>query len=63
LQLANEEILPDAVIYFTDAVAPSVETVARMPVLWLICGDGAEPGSKYYEQLRGTKIKMPKSNA
>ncbi|MFN8397459.1 MAG: VWA-like domain-containing protein [Bacteroidia bacterium] len=63
LKLANEELLPDAVIYFTDAVAPAVETVPRMPVLWLICGDGAEPGSKYYEQLRGTKIKMPKGNS
>lgn len=60
LRLANEEILPDAVIYFTDAVAPAAEIVARMPVLWLICGDGAEPGSKYYDQLKGNRIKMPK---
>lgn len=60
LRLANEEVLPDAVIYFTDGVAPAAVVAARMPVLWLVCGNGVEPGTRHYEQMKGTKIKMPK---
>lgn len=58
IRYANEECHPDAVIYFTDGIAPAPELRSRYPLLWLICSSGAQPGSNYFDNLPGKKISM-----
>lgn len=58
IQYANEELKPDAIIYFTDGYAPNPEVPNRIPILWLISSDGLEEND--WDSLEGRKVKMAK---
>lgn len=58
IALANETYHPDALIYFTDGIAPAVKTQPRMPILWMLSAQGAAQESDYYARLTGMKIRM-----
>jgi predicted metal-dependent peptidase len=58
IQFANEEYLPDALIYFTDGHAPPPKVVSRSPVLWIISPDGVNMDSERWQALPGRKVKM-----
>jgi predicted metal-dependent peptidase len=58
IQFANETYHPDAIVYFTDGVAPPTQIRPRMPILWILSSKGAAPGNDYYERLKGMKVKM-----
>jgi len=58
IKYANEQYLPDAVIYFTDGYAPELTIYPRKPILWLISANGLSAQSDDYLRLPGRKIKM-----
>lgn len=58
IQYANEECLPDAIVYFTDGHAPAPETKSRKPILWVVSAKGTTPESAEYQALPGKKVKM-----
>lgn len=58
IQFANESYRPDALIYFTDGIAPAMKLRARMPVLWMISAGGAAPESDYYRRMVGMRVRM-----
>lgn len=58
LEYANEEYMPDAIIYFTDGYAAAPEVVNRKPLLWMITSQGI--GDEEWDFLPGRKVKMVK---
>jgi predicted metal-dependent peptidase len=58
LQYANEEYIPDALIFFTDGRAPKPRTNTPFPIMWLISEDGIEEGGDRWGTLPGRKVKM-----
>ena len=56
--LANEEYMPDALIYFTDGHAPPPKVTSRCPMLWVLSPDGIAMDSKRWATLPGRKVKM-----
>lgn len=62
IQLANDAIHPDAILYFTDAYAQPLTVQPRAPVLWVIHSAGAQPGTEHWEQLPGRKLNLPAKN-
>ena len=57
LAYANE-ILPDAMIYFTDGLAPAPKEICRKPLIWLISPNGIEKGTGVWDELPGRKVRM-----
>ena len=55
---ANNEYMPDAIVYFTDGVAPKPKTPSRMPILWMLSAAGIEKDTEAFDRLPGLKIKM-----
>lgn len=55
---ANEEYIPDAIVYFTDGHAPAPETICRKPLLWMITSQGITEDA--WDFLPGRKVKMTK---
>ncbi|MEN7548579.1 VWA-like domain-containing protein [Rapidithrix thailandica] len=45
IELANEKLRPDAVIYFTDGGAPAPEVKPRMPILWVLSSGKMNSGA------------------
>ncbi|MCB0649858.1 MAG: hypothetical protein KDC85_01130 [Saprospiraceae bacterium] len=60
LIFANEEYLPDAVIYFTDGYASAPQTIPRVPLLWVITSGGIQPETPAWTALPGRKVAMNK---
>lgn len=60
LIFANEEYLPDAVIYFTDGYAATPQTIPRVPLLWVITSGGIQPETPAWTALPGRKVVMNK---
>lgn len=58
IQFANEEYLPDALIYFTDGQAPPPKIKSRSPILWIVSPDGIAMDTERWKQLPGRKVKM-----
>lgn len=58
LQFANESYHPDAIVYFTDGVAPKPLIPTRMPILWMLSETGIQVDSEAYQRLPGMKVKM-----
>lgn len=58
IKFANEEYLPDALIYFTDGHAPAPVLSARCPILWVISAEGLNEAEGSWNSLPGKKIKM-----
>lgn len=58
IQLANKEIRPDGIIYFTDGHAAPPEVKSRCPVLWIITSNGIKEEDKVWPALPGQKVKM-----
>ncbi len=58
ISLANKEIRPDGIIYFTDgqAAAPSVKS--RCAVLWVITSNGITTDHQTWSNLPGQKVKI-----
>jgi predicted metal-dependent peptidase len=56
--LANEEINPDGIIYFTDGYAPVPKIISRSPILWVITKDGLSLDSENLNQFPGRKAKL-----
>jgi predicted metal-dependent peptidase len=57
LQLANEE-RPDGLIYFTDGYGYTPVISCRVPVLWVLTGNGLGLNEDAARKLPGRKIKM-----
>lgn len=57
IQLANDHVHPDAILYFTDAYAAPLTIAPRAPILWIVYGQ-VGPGDPYWEQLPGRKIAL-----
>ncbi len=53
---ANEEYMPDAIVYFTDGYAPAPTVVSRRPILWMVTHQGIDYES--WDFLPGRKVKM-----
>jgi predicted metal-dependent peptidase len=58
ISLANKEIRPDGIIYFTDGCAAPPSVKSRCPVLWIITSNGIENDNALWSQLPGQKVKM-----
>jgi predicted metal-dependent peptidase len=58
IRFANETYHPDAIIYFTDGIAPAVKVKPRMPILWMLSAQGAAVETDYYARLNGMKVRM-----
>ena len=58
IRYANEELKPDAVIYFTDGFAPPPQVSSRFPLLWVITAGGATEDSKFVKSLPGRLVRM-----
>lgn len=56
IRLANEEIHPDAIIYFTDGLAPTPKVTSRQPILWLLTAEGLK--QEDWDKLPGRKVRM-----
>ena len=56
--LANKEVRPDGIIYFTDGFALPPTIKSKYPILWVITPDGIDEQSNEWEQLKGQKIKV-----
>ena len=54
IQLANEQIQPDGLLYFTDGYGPVPKLKSRMPLLWIIASQRMEEGP--WDSLPGRKI-------
>ncbi len=55
---ANQEYMPDAIIYFTDGYAPEPQISSRKPILWMITSEGINEDTWAF--LPGRKVKMTK---
>lgn len=58
IELANKELNPDAIIYFTDGYAPPPRDKSRYPILWVITTNGLEKDSPAWKALPGQKIQI-----
>ena len=58
IEFANRHSDADAVVYFTDGVAPPPKIHCRKPLLWVISKEGLAENSKEWNLLVGRKIKM-----
>lgn len=58
IKLANDEIRPDGIIYFTDGYAPVPHIISRCPILWIINKGGLALNSKELNQFPGRKAKL-----
>jgi len=58
LVYANEEYLPDMMIYFTDGFGDVPQLQLRFPLLWVITRQGLEPDSDVFQQLPGRRVKL-----
>lgn len=56
IRFANEEYLPDAIIYFTDGYASVPEVKSRKPLLWLITSNGAS--DEDFAKFPGRSVQM-----
>ena len=56
IRFANEEYLPDAIVYFTDGNAVPPKKLARMPILWMITQNGID--EQTWNKFEGRKVKM-----
>lgn len=56
IRFANEEYLPDAIVYFTDGNAVPPKIPARMPILWMITQNGID--EQTWDKFPGRKVKM-----
>ncbi|MEZ5042112.1 MAG: VWA-like domain-containing protein [Saprospiraceae bacterium] len=52
IQLANEEYHPDAILYFTDGLAPPLTLKSRYPILWVL----PEKREANWQQVQGRVI-------
>lgn len=60
ISLANKEIRPDGIVYFTDGCASPPDVKSRCPVLWVITSNGITQEHTIWNQLHGQKVKMEK---
>lgn len=56
LRLANEQIRPDALIYFTDGFAPAPKIASRQPLLWMLTPQGLDEAE--WDKLPGRKVRL-----
>lgn len=56
LRYANEDFLPDAIVYLTDGKAPPPRILPRMPILWLLSPDGI--GEERWGALPGRVVRI-----
>ncbi|WP_167020637.1 VWA-like domain-containing protein [Chitinophaga sp. Cy-1792] len=58
IHYGNTIFQPDALIYFTDGIAPCPQTVARFPILWVISSNGIAASSAAFQALPGRKARL-----
>ena len=58
IELANNDIHPDGIIYFTDGFALPPTKKSRCPMLWIITSKGINEDSKIWSKLQGRKVKI-----
>jgi len=58
ISLANTEIRPDGIVYFTDGYAAPPNIKSRCPILWLITSNGINETEDIWGKLKGQKVKM-----
>ncbi|MDJ1485815.1 VWA-like domain-containing protein [Cytophagaceae bacterium YF14B1] len=58
LLYANQEYLPDMMIYFTDGYGSVPKMHLRFPLLWIITKEGIEQSSDTFQQLPGRRVKL-----
>ncbi|MCT4615504.1 MAG: VWA-like domain-containing protein [Marinifilaceae bacterium] len=58
INLANKEIKPDGIIYFTDGFAHPPSLKSRCPILWVISSNGISEKDSIWNQLKGKKVKI-----
>jgi len=58
IELANTQLNPDAIIYFTDGKGAPPKVKSRYPLLWVISRDGINLGDAIWISLPGRKVKM-----
>lgn len=58
IQLANEEIRPDCLVYFTDGYAPAPKQKSSCPILWLITPGGASVSELKEQGFQGLILQM-----
>ncbi|MCH2046323.1 MAG: VWA-like domain-containing protein [Saprospiraceae bacterium] len=61
LAFANDEYMPDAIVYFTDGYASAPSVISRKPILWMVTSQGIDEGA--WDFLPGRKVKMVKQLA
>ncbi|UII25879.1 VWA-like domain-containing protein [Fulvivirga maritima] len=62
VEYANTQYHPDALIYFTDGVAPAPNQKSRCPIMWIISENGLSSTTENYKELPGIKVKMIKKD-
>ncbi|MCP4439434.1 MAG: hypothetical protein GY810_10880 [Aureispira sp.] len=58
ITFANEEYMPDAIVYFTDGYAPEPQVISRKPLLWMVTSQGVSEDA--WDHLPGRRVKMTK---
>lgn len=58
IELANNKLNPDAIIYFTDGHAPPPKDKSRYPILWVITTNGLKKDTPNWKALPGQKIQI-----
>lgn len=58
IEFANNDLHPDAVIYFTDGFAPPPAVKSRYPILWVMSTNGLDKSNPMWEKLPGQKIRI-----
>lgn len=58
IELANGDLRPDGIIYFTDGFAPPPSVPSRSPILWVMTTNGLKKDSQAWKDLPGQKIKI-----
>lgn len=58
IHFANDEYMPDAIVYFTDGYAAVPAVKSRKPVLWMVSSSGLPEGQGVWNDLPGRVVKM-----
>lgn len=58
IHFANDEYMPDAIVYFTDGYAAVPMVKSRKPVLWMVSSGGLAEGQGVWNNLPGRVVKM-----
>ncbi|MFT4762103.1 MAG: putative metal-dependent peptidase [Paraglaciecola sp.] len=58
IHFANDEYMPDAIVYFTDGYANVPKVKSRKPILWMVSSSGLPEGQGIWHDLPGRVVKI-----